>query len=89
MSKDFTTPKTADKASLPLKEPEILKKWERKKFSKSQKNEGKESLFFTMAPYANGHHMGTALSQILEYDYSFSPDEWKRPVYVPGCCGFQ
>ena len=40
------------KASLPNKEPEILKKWEKYKiFEKLRKNsKGKENLFYTMAP---------------------------------------
>ena len=57
MSKDtLQLPKTAFsmKASLPLKEPEILKKWEKNKiFDKLRKSQkGKKSSFFMMA-----HHM--------------------------------
>ena len=54
MSKDtLQLPKTAFsmKASLPIKEPEILKKWERNKiFDKLRKNsKGKKNLFYMMA----------------------------------------
>ena len=54
MSKDnLQLPKTAFsmKASLPLKEPEILKKWEKNKiFEKLRKNlREKKNLFFMMA----------------------------------------
>ena len=57
MSKDtLQLPKTAFsmKASLPTKEPEILKKWEKNKiFEKLRKNsKGKKNLFYMM-----DHHM--------------------------------
>ena len=58
------------KASLPTKEPEILKKWEKKEiFKKLRKNsKGKEKfILHDGPPYANGHiHMGTALNKILK-----------------------
>ena len=73
MSKDtLQLPKTAFsmKASLPLKEPEILKKWEKNKiFDKlRKKSKGKEKfVLHDGPPYANGHiHMGTALNKILK-----------------------
>ena len=73
MSKDtLQLPKTAFsmKASLPTKEPEILKKWEKNKiFEKLRKNsKGKEKfILHDGPPYANGHiHMGTALNKILK-----------------------
>ena len=73
MSKDtLQLPKTAFsmKASLPNKEPEILKKWEKNKiFDKLRKNsKGKEKfILHDGPPYANGHiHMGTALNKILK-----------------------
>ena len=73
MSKDtLQLPKTAFsmKASLPIKEPEILKKWERDKiFKKIRENsKGKDKfILHDGPPYANGHiHMGTALNKILK-----------------------
>ena len=66
MSKDtLQLPKTAFsmKASLPLKEPEILKKWEKNKIFEKlrKKSKGKEKfILHDGPPYANGHiHMGT------------------------------
>ena len=80
MSKDtLQLPKTAFsmKASLPLKEPEILKKWEKNKiFEKLRKNsKGKEKfILHDGPPYANGHiHMGTALNKICLLYTSPSP----------------
>ena len=73
MSKeDINLPKTSFsmKANLPIKEPEILKIWEKmdlfKKLRKSRK--GKEKfVLHDGPPYANGHiHMGTALNKILK-----------------------
>ena len=54
MSKDtLQLPKTAFsmKASLPLKEPEILKKWEKNKIFEKlrKKSKEKKNLFFMMA----------------------------------------
>ena len=54
MSKDtLQLPKTAFsmKASLPLKEPEILKKWEKNKIFEKlrKKSKGKKNLFFMTA----------------------------------------
>ena len=73
MSKDtLQLPKTAFsmKASLPTKETEILKKWEKNKiFEKLRKtSKGKEKfILHDGPPYANGHiHMGTALNKILK-----------------------
>ena len=44
------------KASLPLKEPEILKKWENKIFARLRKSLGKEKfVLHDGPPYANGH----------------------------------
>ena len=41
------------KASLPTKEPEILKKWEKNKIFEKlrKKSKGKKNLFSTMAPH--------------------------------------
>ena len=73
MSKDtLQLPKTAFsmKASLPIKEPEILKKWEKNKIFEKlrKKSNGKEKfILHDGPPYANGHiHMGTALNKILK-----------------------
>jgi isoleucyl-tRNA synthetase len=92
MSKDtLQLPKTAFsmKASLPTKEPEILKKWERLKiFEKLRKSsKGKEKfVLHDGPPYANGHiHMGTALNKILKDMITrFHQMSGKDSVYVPG-----
>ena len=92
MSKDtLQLPKTAFsmKASLPTKEPEILKKWERLKiFEKLRKSsKGKEKfVLHDGPPYANGHiHMGTALNKILKDMITrFHQMHGKDSVYVPG-----
>ena len=92
MSKDtLQLPKTAFsmKASLPSKEPEILKKWEKNKiFDKLRKNsKGKEKfVLHDGPPYANGHiHMGTALNKILKDIITrFHQMNGKDSVYVPG-----
>ena len=92
MSKDtLQLPKTAFsmKASLPTKEPEILKKWERIKiFEKLRKSsKGKEKfVLHDGPPYANGHiHMGTALNKILKDMITrFHQMNGKDSVYVPG-----
>ena len=92
MSKDtLQLPKTAFsmKASLPLKEPEILKKWEKNKiFDKlRKKSKGKEKfVLHDGPPYANGHiHMGTALNKILKDIITrFHQMNGKDSVYVPG-----
>ena len=92
MSKDtLQLPKTAFsmKASLPIKEPEIIKKWEKDKiFEKLRKNsKGKEKfILHDGPPYANGHiHMGTALNKILKDIITrFHQMNGKDSVYVPG-----
>ena len=92
MSKDtLQLPKTAFsmKASLPTKEPEILKKWEKNKiFEKLRKSsKGKEKfVLHDGPPYANGHiHMGTALNKILKDIITrFHQMNGKDSVYVPG-----
>jgi isoleucyl-tRNA synthetase len=92
MSKDtLQLPKTAFsmKASLPTKEPEILKKWEKNKiFEKLRKNsKGKEKfILHDGPPYANGHiHMGTALNKILKDIITrFHQMSGKDSIYVPG-----
>jgi len=92
MSKDnLHLPKTAFsmKASLPIKEPLILEKWEKNKiFEKLRKNsKGKEKfILHDGPPYANGHiHMGTALNKILKDMITrFHQMNGKDSVYVPG-----
>ncbi len=92
MSKDtLQLPKTAFsmKASLPLKEPEILKKWEKNKIFEKlrKKSEGKEKfVLHDGPPYANGHiHMGTALNKILKDMITrYHQMNGKDSVYVPG-----
>ena len=92
MSKDtLQLPKTAFsmKASLPIKEPQIIEKWEKNKiFEKLRKNSnGKEKfILHDGPPYANGHiHMGTALNKILkDIIIRFHQMSGKDSIYVPG-----
>ena len=92
MSKDtLQLPKTAFsmKASLPTKEPEILKKWEKNEIFKKlrQNSKGREKfVLHDGPPYANGHiHMGTALNKILKDIITrFHQMNGKDSVYVPG-----
>jgi isoleucyl-tRNA synthetase len=92
MSKDtLQLPKTAFsmKASLPIKEPQILEKWEKNNiFEKVRKNsKGKEKfILHDGPPYANGHiHMGTALNKILkDIIIRFHQMSGKDSIYVPG-----
>ena len=92
MSKDtLQLPKTvfSMKASLPIKEPQILEKWEKDKiFEKLRKqSKGKEKfILHDGPPYANGHiHMGTALNKILkDIIIRFHQMTGKDSVYVPG-----
>ena len=92
MSKEnINLPKTAFsmKANLPVREPEILKHWEKidlyKELRKS--NLGKEKfILHDGPPYANGNiHMGTALNKILkDIIVKFHQMSGKDSVYVPG-----
>ncbi len=92
MSKDtLQLPKTAFsmKASLPTKEPEILKNWQSKKIFEKlrKKSKGKEKfILHDGPPYANGHiHMGTALNKILKDMITrFHQMNGKDSIYVPG-----
>ena len=92
MSKDtLQLPKTAFsmKASLPTKEPEILKKWEKNKIFEKLRKSSKGKKKFILhdgPPYANGHiHMGTALNKILKDMITrFHQMDGKDSVYVPG-----
>ena len=77
------------KASLPLKEPEILKTWEKNKIFEKlrKKSKGKEKfVLHDGPPYANGHiHMGTALNKILKDMITrFHQMNGRDSVYVPG-----
>ena len=92
MSKEnINLPKTAFsmKANLPVKEPEILRQWDKidlyNELRKS--NEGKEKfILHDGPPYANGNiHMGTALNKILkDIIVKFHQMSGKDSVYVPG-----
>ncbi len=77
------------KASLPRREPEILKKWDEINIYNKLRKERKESPKFILhdgPPYANGRiHLGHALNKILK-DFvvkSFSMFGYNAP-YVPG-----
>ncbi len=92
MSKEnINLPKTSFsmKANLPVKEPEILKAWDKldlyKKLRESRKGKDKFVLH-DGPPYANGHiHMGTALNKILKDMITrFHQMDGKDSVYVPG-----
>ena len=92
MSKEnINLPKTAFsmKANLPVKEPEILKYWEKIQLYKKLRtsNSGKEKfVLHDGPPYANGNiHMGTALNKILkDIIVKFHQMNGKDSVYVPG-----
>ena len=92
MSKNtLQLPKTAFsmKASLPIKEPEIVKKWEQNKIFEKLRRNSKGKKKFVLhdgPPYANGHiHMGTALNKILKDIITrFHQMSGKDSVYVPG-----
>ena len=92
MSKEtLQLPKTSFsmKASLPTKEPQILKNWEKNKIFEKlrKKSKGKEKfILHDGPPYANGHiHMGTALNKILkDLITRFHQMDGKDSVYVPG-----
>ncbi len=92
MSKEnINLPKTAFsmKANLPIKEPEILKHWEKIQLYKElrKSNVGKEKfILHDGPPYANGNiHMGTALNKILkDIIVKFHQMSGKDSVYVPG-----
>ncbi|MDA9687874.1 isoleucine--tRNA ligase, partial [Candidatus Pelagibacter sp.] len=92
MSKEnINLPKTAFsmKANLPIKEPEILKHWDKINLYKElrKSNVGKEKfVLHDGPPYANGNiHMGTALNKILkDIIVKFHQMSEKDSVYVPG-----
>ncbi|MDC0215790.1 isoleucine--tRNA ligase [Candidatus Pelagibacter sp.] len=92
MSKqNINLPKTAFsmKANLPIREPEILKHWEKiGLYNELRKaNAGKEKfILHDGPPYANGNiHMGTALNKILkDIIVKFHQMSGKDSVYVPG-----
>ena len=92
MSKEnINLPKTAFsmKANLPIKEPEILKYWDKIDLYKKirETNLGKEKfVLHDGPPYANGNiHMGTALNKILkDIIVKFHQMSGKDSVYVPG-----
>ena len=92
MSKDqINLPKTAFsmKANLPIREPEILKLWEKIELYKELRNSSKGQEKFVLhdgPPYANGNiHMGTALNKILkDIIVKFHQMDGKDSIYVPG-----
>ena len=92
MSKEnINLPKTSFsmKANLPIKEPEILKIWEKLDLYKKLRDSSKGKEKFVLhdgPPYANGHiHMGTALNKILKDMITrFHQMDGKDSVYVPG-----
>ncbi len=92
MNKDqINLPKTAFsmKANLPIREPEILKLWEKIDLYKELRDSrnGKEKfVLHDGPPYANGNiHMGTALNKILkDIIVKFHQMDGKDSVYVPG-----
>ena len=78
------------KASLPQREPEILKRWKSqdiyKKVLSSRKDAGKTFILHDGPPYANGHiHMGHVLNKMLKdicVKY-FTMKGYESP-YIPG-----
>ena len=91
MSKEnINLPKTAFsmKANLPIKEPEILKRWNEINLYKElrKSNAGKEKfILHDGPPYANRNiHMGTALNKILkDIIVKFHQMSGKDSVYDP------
>ncbi len=84
-------PKTAFsmKANLPIREPEILKFWQKINLYKELRNSSKGKEKFVLhdgPPYANGNiHMGTALNKILkDIIVKFHQMDGKDSIYVPG-----
>ena len=92
MSKSqINLPKTAFsmKANLPIREPEILKLWEKIELYKELRNSSKGQEKFVLhdgPPYANGNiHMGTALNKILkDIIVKLHQMNGKDSIYVPG-----
>jgi isoleucyl-tRNA synthetase len=77
------------RASLPVREPEILERWERLGIYRRLRESaaGREKfILHDGPPYANGHlHMGTALNKILKDVVNRSQQMLgKDAVYVPG-----
>ena len=77
------------RANLPIKEPNILDKWNKENIFKKlrEKSKGREKfILHDGPPYANGHiHMGTALNKILK-DVIVRTQQMngKDSIYVPG-----
>jgi isoleucyl-tRNA synthetase len=77
------------RASLPMREPEILARWERQDLYRQLRESAAGREKFVLhdgPPYANGHlHMGTALNKILKDVVNRSQQMLgKDAVYVPG-----
>ncbi len=88
---EINLPKTtfSMKANLPVKEPELIKYWEKINLYKKLRESslGKEKfVLHDGPPYANGNiHMGTALNKILkDIIIKFHQMSGKDSVYVPG-----
>jgi len=92
MSKSqINLPKTAFsmKANLPVREPEILKYWNKINLYHELRSSRKGKEKFVLhdgPPYANGNiHMGTALNKILkDIIVKFHQMDGKDSIYVPG-----
>ena len=77
------------RANLPVREPEILEKWENTSVYREmvEKNRDREKfILHDGPPYANGHiHMGHALNKILkDIIVKFRNISGERSEYVPG-----
>lgn len=90
-NKTLNLPKTkfSMRASLPEKEPEILKKWEEEEVYKKllEKNEGKPLyVLHDGPPYANGDiHLGTALNKVLkDFIVRYKNMNGFKSPFVPG-----
>jgi len=90
-NKTLNLPKTdfPMKANLPVREPEILKKWEEMDIYRRvlEKNKGKEKyILHDGPPYANGDiHIGTAMNKILkDIIVKYKTMRGYDSPYVPG-----
>ncbi|KUK07775.1 MAG: Isoleucine--tRNA ligase, partial [Caldanaerobacter subterraneus] len=90
-NKTLNLPKTdfPMKANLPVREPEILKKWEEMDIYRRvlEKNKGKEKyILHDGPPYANGDiHIGTAMNKVLkDIVVKYKTMRGYDSPYVPG-----
>ncbi|HNX90790.1 MAG TPA: class I tRNA ligase family protein, partial [Candidatus Omnitrophota bacterium] len=78
------------KAELPIREPKMLKEWEKNVLYNSiiakRKNSGKQFILHDGPPYANGHiHMGHVLNKILkDICVKYNTMKGCYAPYVPG-----